>query len=123
MAGAMVRQMLGRTQTQTMCVTPEQARGPSSQLIGGSASGDCSFETFSLLRGTLNAVMTCRKQGEAGQLVVATNGAYAGDTVELESVMRVEETLDQPKEKALRFIAKVAGKRTGECPATKEGRK
>lgn len=118
-ADAMMQQMKGRTQTQTTCVTPDQARGPSSELIGGTANGACSFETFSLLRGTLNAVMTCRKEGDPGQLVVATNGTYAGDKVELDSVMRVEETLDQPKDKALRFVAKVSGKRTGDCPANK----
>lgn len=119
MAGAMVRQMLGRTQTQTSCVTPEDARGPSSALIGGTTHGACSFETFSLLRGTLNAVMTCRRDGEPGQLVVATNGTYAGDKVDLESVMRVEETLDQPKDRALRFVAKVEGTRTGDCPTNR----
>lgn len=119
-AEAMTQQMKGRTQTQTSCVTPEQARGPSSALIGGDANGACSFETFSLLRGTLNAVMTCRKEGEPGQMVIATNGAYGGDRIEMESVMRIEQTLDQPKDKAMRLVAKVSGKRTGECPANKE---
>lgn len=114
-ADAMAAQMKGRTQTQTSCVTPEQARGPSSALIGGDANGACSFESFSLLRGKLNAVMTCRKPGDPGQMVVATNGTYAGDVVALESVMRIEQTLDQPKEKAMRLVAKVTGRRTGDC--------
>ncbi len=117
MAEAMTQQMKGRKQTQTSCVTPEQARGPSSALIGGDANGACSFETFSLLRGTLNAVMTCRKKDDPGQMVIATSGTYGGDKVELESVMRVEETLDQPKDKAMRLVAKVSGVRTGACPA------
>lgn len=122
-AEAMTQQMKGRTQTQTSCVTPEQARGPSSALIGGDTNGACSFETFSLLRGRLNAVMTCRKKGDPGQMVIATNGTYAGDTVELESVMRVEQTLNQPKEEAMRLAAKVTGRRTGDCPASKEATK
>lgn len=118
-AEAMTQQMKGRSQTQTSCVTPDQARGPSSALIGGDTNGACSFETFSLLRGRLNAVMTCRKDGEPGQMVIATNGTYAGDTIELESVMRVEQTLNQPKEQAMRLAAKVTGRRTGDCPASK----
>lgn len=117
MADAMAQQMKGRTQTQTSCVSPEQARGPSSALIGGTANGACSFETFSLLRGALNAVMTCRKEGDPGQMVVATSGTYGGDKVDLESVTRVEETLDQPKDKALRIVSTVTGRRTGDCPA------
>ena len=120
MADAMAQQMKGRTQTQTSCVSPEQARGPSSALIGGTANGACSFETFSLLRGALNAVMTCRKEGDPGQMVVATSGTYGGDKVDLESVTRVEETLDQPKDKALRIVPTVTGRRTGDCP-TKTG--
>ena len=120
MADAMAQQMKGRTQTQTSCVSPEQARGPSSALIGGTANGACSFETFSLLRGALNAVMTCRKEVDPGQMVVATSGTYGGDKVDLESVTRVEETLDQPKDKALRIVSTVTGRRTGDCP-TKTG--
>ena len=120
MADAMAQQMKGGTQTQTSCVSPEQARGPSSALIGGTANGACSFETFSLLRGALNAVMTCRKEGDPGQMVVATSGTYGGDKVDLESVTRVEETLDQPKDKALRIVSTVTGRRTGDCP-TKTG--
>lgn len=120
MADAMMQQMKGRTQTQSTCVTPDQARGPSSALIGGQLNGACSFETFSLQSGTLDAVMTCRKDGDPGQMVVATHGTYSGDTIDLESVTRVEQTLNQPKEKAMRLVAKVTGKRIGDCPAQKE---
>jgi uncharacterized ParB-like nuclease family protein len=117
MADAMTQQMKGRTQTQTSCVTPEQARGPNSTLIGGTNNGACSFESFSLLRGALNAVLTCRKEGNPGQMVIATSGTYGGDKVDLETVMRVEETLDQPKDKALRIVSTVTGRRIGDCPA------
>lgn len=117
MADAMMRQMKGRTQTQSTCVSPDQARGPNSALIGGTANGACSFETFSLLRGALNAVLTCRKDDAAGQMVVAVSGTYGGDQFDLESVTRVEETLDQPKDKALRVVSTVTGHRTGDCAA------
>ncbi len=117
MADAMMQQMKGRTQTQSTCVSPDQARGPNSALIGGTANGACSFETFSLLRGALNAVLTCRKEDAAGQMVVAVSGTYGGDQFDLESVTRVEETLDQPKDKALRVVSTVTGHRTGDCPA------
>jgi hypothetical protein len=116
-ADAMMQQMKGRTQTQTSCVTPEQARGPNSTLIGGTTNGACSFGSFSLLHGTLNAVLNCRKEGNSGQMVIATSGTYGGDKVDLETVMRVEETLDQPKDKALRIVSTVTGRRTGACPA------
>ncbi len=118
-ADAMMQQMKGRTQTQTSCVTPQQARGPSSALIGGTTNGACSFETFSLLRGTLNAVMTCRKEGAPGQMVVATNGTYAGDRVELESVTRIEETLNQPRDTTMRLVSRISGRRTGDCQEDK----
>lgn len=117
MADAMMRQMKGRTQTQSTCVSPDQARGPNSALIGGTDNGACSFETFSLLRGALNAVLTCRKDDAAGQMVVAVSGTYGGDQFDLESVTRVEETLDQPKDKALRVVSTVTGHRTGDCAA------
>ncbi len=117
MADAMMQQMKGRTQTQSTCVSPDQARGPNSALIGGTANGACSFETFSLLRGALNAVLTCRKDDAAGQMVVAVSGTYGGNQFDLESVTRVEETLDQPKDKALRVVSTVTGHRTGDCAA------
>ncbi len=117
MADAMMQQMKGRTQTQSTCVSPDQARGPNSALIGGTANGACSFETFSLLRGALNAVLTCRKDDSAGQMVIAVSGTYGGDQFDLESVTRVEETLDQPKDKALRVVSTVTGHRTGDCAA------
>ena len=50
-------------------------------------------------------------------MVIATSGTYGGDKVDLESVTRVEETLDQPKDKALRIVSTVTGRRTGDCPA------
>ncbi|MBU6251847.1 MAG: DUF3617 family protein [Alphaproteobacteria bacterium] len=126
-ADRMLAEKLGGTaQKGAMCVSAEQARSPNATLIGGRESGACSFESFSLYRGTLDAVITCAHPGKAGRTLIAAHGPYAGDGFSLDAVVRIEpdtpyDTLKGPMPKSekppIRFHAKITGDHQGACPA------
>jgi hypothetical protein len=115
-----------KTQTAAMCLSAEQARSPNATVIGGRDSGACSFESFSLYRGTLDAVITCAHPGKIGRTLIAAHGPYEGSDFALEAVVRIEpdmpyDTLKGPMPKSekppIRFHATITGKHQGDCPA------
>lgn len=126
-ADRMLAERLSSTaQNSAMCLSAEQARSPNASVIGGRESGACSFESFSLYRGTLDAVITCTHPGKAGRTLIAAHGPYDGQDFALEAVVRIEpdmpyDTLKGPMPKSekppIRFHATITGKHQGDCPA------
>lgn len=129
-ADRMLAEKLGGTaQQNALCVSAEQARRPNATLIGGRDSGACSFESFSLYRGTLDAVITCAHPGKAGRTLIAAHGPYEGNSFALDAVVRIEpdtpyDTLKGPmptsEKPPIRFHAKITGDYQGVCPAGEE---
>ena len=116
----------GRTITQAMCLSVDQARSPNATVIGGREHGQCSFESFSLNRGALDAVITCAREGQPGRTLIAAHGRYQGTQFNLDAVLRIEpdtpfDTVTGPMPKSerqpIRFHMKVTGTHKGECPA------
>lgn len=119
----------GTTTTSAMCLPVDQARSPNATLIAGHDAGQCNFESFSLNRGTLDAVITCSQPGKPGRTLIAAHGTYAGADFALDAVLRVEtdtpyDTVKGPMPTAsggpVRFHIRVTGKHQGECTAGEE---
>ena len=122
----LAEKMGGTAQNASMCVSADQARSPNATLIGGRESGACSFESFSLYRGTLDAVITCAHPGKPGRTLIAAHGPYEGQNFALDAVVRIEpdvpyDTLKGPMPKSekppIRFHVKITGEHKGDCPA------
>lgn len=119
----------GRKLTSLMCLPVDQARSPNALVIGGREFGACSFESFSLHRGTLDAVLTCVRPGQPGRALIAAHGRYAGASFTLDTVTRIEpETpyddvkgpMPTPDSKPVRFHTRITGVHKGDCPAGEE---
>ena len=128
-ARALADRLGGQKQVSTACLSADRARGPNALVIGGREHGQCSFESFSLNRGTLDAVLTCTQPGKAGRTLIAAHGSYGGTEFDLNTVMRIE--LDTPYDSVkgpmptattspVRFHTRITGTLKGACPAGEE---
>jgi len=128
-ARAIADKLGGQKQVSMTCLSADQARSPNALVIGGRDQGQCSFESFSLNRGTLDAVLTCAHPGKVGRTLIAAHGSYAKTAFALNSVMRIESDTPydsvkgpMPKAKAppVRFHTRITGTLKGSCPAGEE---
>ena len=128
-ARALADKLGGQKQVSAVCLSADQARSPNALVIGGREQGQCSFESFSLNRGTLDAVLTCAHPGKVGRTLIAAHGSYAGTAFDLNTVMRIESDTPydsvkgpMPKAKAppVRFHTRITGTLKGSCPAGEE---
>ncbi|NBU83809.1 MAG: DUF3617 family protein [Sphingomonadaceae bacterium] len=128
-ARALADKLGGERRVSLACLTADQARSPNALVIGSRDQGQCSFESFSLNRGTLDAVLACSKPGKAGRTLIAAHGSYAGTAFALDTVLRIEPDTPydsvkgpMPKAKAppVRFHTRITGALKGACPAGEE---
>lgn len=116
----------GQQKKAAMCLSPDQARSPHAKVIAGQVEGQCSFESFSLYKGTLDAVLTCAVPGKKGRTLIAAHGNYQGKAFALDAVLRLEPDMPFDTGKGpmpstqsppVRFHTKIVGTYKGECPA------
>ncbi|MFM7027988.1 MAG: DUF3617 domain-containing protein [Chakrabartia sp.] len=122
----MAEKLIGPRQTSSMCLSVDQARSPSAAVIAGRDAGQCSFESFSRNRETLDAVITCVHANKPGRTLLAVHGTYQGTRFLLDAVMRLEpntpfDTMKGPMPTAdaepIRMHTRIEGSFKGECPA------
>lgn len=123
---ALADQLGGQEKTATMCLSPDEARSPNAMVIAGRMQAACSFESFSLHGGTLDAVLTCTVPGKQGRTLIAAHGDYGGKTFALDAVLRLEPDMPADTGKGpmpttqsppVRFHTKILGTHKGACPA------
>lgn len=123
---AAVLELSGKRQTETLCLSADNARSPYVPLIAGQNTGQCNFESFSLDRGTLDAVIACFRPNQPGRTMIVTHGSYRGAAFALDAVVRVEprtpyDTIEGPMpemdKQPIRLRARMTGRHMGACPA------
>jgi hypothetical protein len=89
MAGAGIPGQAGINQSKTDrdCITPEEAKKPTSEIFGGQNQGDCKHTEFSAEGGVIHAVMTCKGAKGAGNVTITADGQYGADNFDLRSKM------------------------------------
>jgi len=107
MAKAM-KEKMQQGQTVTSCVTPEDVKSPKAGMFGGDQS--CRYDHFTLAGGTIDAKMTCTREGK--KQVMTVKGNYSATTYHTE----VKTEGDGAK-----FSATVDARRTGECTGKEQG--
>jgi uncharacterized protein YceK len=113
---AITAKMIGKEQKSSQCISPEQAAKPPAELLAGAnGAANCKFDNFELQRGTLSSKLTCGKPGEAGAMVMTSNGPYGGDSYALDTDMTMSSPAGEMKIKAVN-----SAKRVGDC-AVKDG--
>jgi hypothetical protein len=123
---AVAEKLGGKIQTGSMCVSANDARSPYAPVIAGQEAGQCNFESFSLDRGTLDAVIACVRPNKPGRTLIVAHGNYSGTSFALDAVVRVEprtpyDTIKGPMPEAdkepIRLHARITGRYKGACPA------
>lgn len=108
----------GTKTTANHCVVQADAdaKKPAPTLLAGEGY-DCQYDNVYMSAGTLNAQLTCRREGLAGDIRMMVDGSYTADTFEANQTLStfLSGTGDVSIE------SKLTGRRTGAaCAPTKE---
>lgn len=111
MSGAIVKQMVGQVQTTKNCLTEEEAKKPGADFLAGAENDECTYKTFDLSGGKINADIACKGK-EAGQEGnIKLTGNYTSTSYEMEMGM----VMSSGQMGAMTIKAKNSAKRIGEC--------
>lgn len=89
MAQQMLKSMQAKPVTVTSCLTPEEAKKPSTAMFTGNKASGCTFRKYDLAGSTLDAVMTCPGK-PAGGMTMTMHGDFTPDQVVVQSDVNVE---------------------------------
>jgi hypothetical protein len=110
-AQQMQRAMANRTDTQTVCITPQQAANPMGGMMSGQGQEGCQISDQTFAGGVMRASATCPGPG-GGQMRMSWEGTYTATT--MQANLRTE-TTGGPQN--MRMAATMNSRRTGDCPS------
>ena len=113
-AAAQMKQQAARVTTD--CMTPEEAKGPRSDMFTKGQAANCKQDDFSWSGGKIHGVMTCGGAGPggAGKVTMTMDGQYGGESIEM-----TMNTKTEAQGASMDMDMKITGRRVGECPAGK----
>jgi hypothetical protein len=103
-------------QTSRTCITPEEAQQASSSFLNettGAGEG-CTSQNSSMSGGRIQANVQCNRP--EGQVRMTMNGQYSATTLDMTQQVQTNQG-----GRNVEMEARIAGRRTGECPAGGEG--
>jgi hypothetical protein len=110
----------GQTQTQSQCITPEQAANPVESMLNqnGGEQG-CTFSETVFANGTINVRGTCPGPAGAGSAAMSWQGSYTADTMEGRFTAEFEAAPgSEGAAGGMRMSGTLKSRRTGDCPAS-----
>ncbi|MBX3595745.1 DUF3617 domain-containing protein [Sphingomonas sp.] len=107
--------MLKKKQVGRHCVTPEQAKSPSAEVLANS-QGRCTYETFRMAGGKIDGTLVCASQEMGGKMTMRMSGSFTGTSFAIDNAMESPAPNGGP---AMKITARTTGKRIGDCPAAK----
>jgi hypothetical protein len=120
MAEAMKAQLANQTQTQSQCITPEQAANPAGKMLNpGGGNQGCTFADSTFSGGVIRVRGTCPGPNGQGQATMSLEGTYTARTMEGRISAEVTAPAGQPAgPQNIRMSGTLASRRTGDCPST-----
>ncbi|MGP1283379.1 MAG: DUF3617 domain-containing protein [Parasphingopyxis sp.] len=116
-ARAVMQEQMGRTQTSTSCITPEQAADPQASMFGDS-NDDCTYTEFDMSGGTMLVAGTCRSEGMPGAVSMRMEGRYTPTSYE----MTMNMDMDGGPAGPMSMAGQVTGRYLGpDCAADADG--
>lgn len=101
--------------TRNFCLTPEQAKKPSSEMFAGKQQG-CTYSRYSMSAGRMDVAVTCKPPQANGMAVAMTmSGPMTPTGFELSMDQNV--TGAKLPGGTMTMKARMAGKRIGDCKA------
>ena len=112
-AQQMQQAMTSQTNTQTVCITPQQAANPMGNMMGsGQGANGCQFSDQTFAGGVMRASATCPGANNQGQVRMSWEGSYTATT--MQANVRTEMS-GGPQN--MRIAATMNSRRTGDCPS------
>lgn len=100
----------GQAQTQSSCITPEQAANPAGDIMKSGAGGQgCTARDSTFSGGNISVHMTCPGPG-GGSMNLAWEGHYTATTMEGQFTTEL-----QGGPQTMRMVGTMTGRRTGDC--------
>lgn len=96
----------------TSCLPEADRKKPAAALFAGTAD-KCEYKDFYMARGRLNATLSCTRDGLQGNVLHSIDGSNDADSFEGERSTSTQLVTDGD----VRIIAKISGRRVGECTA------
>lgn len=111
MAGAMIKQMKGQVQTSKNCLTEEQAKKPGADFLAGAENDECTYKTFDLSGGKINAEISCKGKQPGQQGDIKLSGSYTATSYDMQMAM----VMSAGPTGTMTIKANNSAKRIGEC--------
>ena len=109
---ATLRQMIGKKNTVSSCLTPEQAKNPSANFLAGQQGRQCTYKDFSLDDGEMTGEISCTGGQMPGTMVMQMNGRYGPRDYSMNMEMK---TAGLPGGMDMNVKAKTTARRVGDC--------
>lgn len=111
-------QLANQSQTQSSCITPEQAANPTGGLLSGSDSSGCQFTDSHFSGGEIRVNGTCPGPGGPGSMRMTMEGTYTETTMEGTVSTEMSAPPGAPGGvENIRMSGTFNSRRTGECPS------
>ena len=110
-------QLASQRQTQSQCITAEQAANPSRNMMGSQNPAGCEFSSTTWAGGNINIRANCRPPGSPSPIEMAIEGTYTAQAIN--SRINVNVNMQNPAGGApmqIRMQGTLSGRRTGDCP-------
>ena len=108
---AQMRTQMGQPQTQSSCITPEQAANPAGAIVNPGPGGPaCQFSESTFAGGVINVRGTCPGQGGQGAVQMSLQGSYTATTME-----GTMSTAVQGGPQSMTIAQTMSSRRTGDC--------
>ena len=100
----------------SVCIGADEVAKPNPMLFAGTDS-ECTYGNFYMSGGTVNASLSCTRKGLDGKIMMTAYGDYEAQafTTELDTATYF------PADGDVNILAKVTGRRTGDCVPEAEG--
>jgi hypothetical protein len=105
---------VGTRTTQSVCVAPG-GRLPTALFSGDDFT--CRYDSYYVRNGNANATLSCERHGLTGNIMVAADGTFGADRINLHRNVRTVLTTDGD----VQIDADVTGRRTGACAPAPPG--
>lgn len=121
LAAQMRTAIMSQPQTQSQCITPEEAANPVGRMM--SPSGDsqgCTFTDQTFSGGTIRISGTCQAPGGRGSMRNTVTGTYTATTLEARMETEVTAPPGGPPgmPQTIRMRGTMTSRRTGDCTAS-----
>ena len=120
LANQMRTAMANQAQTESRCITPEEAANPTRGMMNptGKAEG-CTFTDQTFAGGRISLAGSCPAPGGQGTVTTNLTGTYTATTMETQVRAEVQAGANAPPgmPRTVRMSGTMTGRRTGDCPS------